>query len=103
MLEAFGLGVDAVPDGRRALDLFAAEPDRFAVVMLDVVMPALDGRECFREIRALRPEVPVLFFSGYDQSSVGVELADRRDTAFLQKPFCLADLERVLRELLDIA
>ena len=50
-------------------------------------MPQMSGRELARQIRELRPELPVLFMSGYDQGVTGTRRVLREDVALVQKPF----------------
>src|SRR6266480_4931038 len=65
VLEQAGFAVVAAPDGRAAGDLFAADPDRFALVLTDVIMPHAIGPELAARVRALRPGRPVLFMSAF--------------------------------------
>ncbi len=64
----------------------AAQPD-VRLLLTDSVMPQMSGRELARQIRELRPELPVLFMSGYDQGVTGTRRVLREDVALVQKPF----------------
>ena len=71
------------------------------LVLTDVVMPLLNGRELSERLALERPQLPVLFMSGYtDDDVVRRGLLDP-DAPFLQKPFMAADLSRKVREVLD--
>lgn len=106
MLEELGYRVTTASDGAEALELVEVARD-FPVDLLvtDVVMPRTGGLELAARLRRAHPELPVLFVSGYAESSPlpsdGLELA-RRD-GFLQKPFTRAALATRVREVLDRA
>jgi YesN/AraC family two-component response regulator len=69
--------------------------------MTDVVMPGISGRELAGRVKAIRPDIKILFMSGYtDQSVVHHGILDT-DAALLQKPFTMAALAAKLREILN--
>jgi len=100
MLERLGFEVLTTGDGREALEIFAADPDRITCVLLDLTMPELDGEECFRELRRIRQEVPVILSSGYDEQELTSRFVGRGLAGFIQKPYELADLAEKLRQVL---
>ena len=67
MLRQIGFEVVAVQDGREAVQAFAADPHRFDLVLLDLTMPIMSGSEALQAIRQIRPDVPVLIMSGYNE------------------------------------
>jgi two-component system, cell cycle sensor histidine kinase and response regulator CckA len=73
------------------------------LVISDVVMPELGGRELGRRLATLRPELPVLFISGYTGEDVIRRGLLEPEAPFLQKPFAPEDLARAVREMLDAA
>lgn len=95
-LRRAGFSVRIANNGREGVDLFEeANPD---VVLLDVVMPEMDGPTCARQLREIRPEVPILFYSAHLREHGVDDLGLDDKTAFLEKPFEFADLrERLLR------
>jgi CheY-like chemotaxis protein len=81
----------AICEGHRRIDL----------LITDVIMPGMNGSELVQHVRSLRPDLPVLFMSGYtDRALVHQRLRDA-DAAFLQKPFTPSLLAAKVRELLD--
>jgi two-component system, cell cycle sensor histidine kinase and response regulator CckA len=70
------------------------------LLITDLVMPGIDGREAAIRVRTARPDVRVMYMSGYHPTNVGLEPVDARE-AFLQKPFGLDALLRKVREVLD--
>ncbi|MCB9554305.1 MAG: PAS domain S-box protein [Myxococcales bacterium] len=101
LLQALGFEVVPARTGAEALEVFTARRDGFRLVVLDVIMPEMDGYTLYDHIRALDPDVPVLLYSGHID-------ADRRHAAapadaragFLAKPFSLATLQARLNALL---
>ena len=100
VLEPMGLLVLEAADGLAAVEIFRARRDEISVVLLDLTMPGMDGAEVLTVIRNLRPEVPVIIASGYDASDRGSGLPKDGYTHFLQKPFGIDVLSRVVSDLL---
>jgi CheY-like chemotaxis protein len=73
------------------------------LVITDIVMPGMGGREAVRRIRASRPDIRVIYMSGYSGGAAGAQGLADPDEAFLQKPFSLVGLLRKMREVLDTA
>jgi two-component system, cell cycle sensor histidine kinase and response regulator CckA len=94
-LRACGYTVLEASDGGEALLLCQGYKDPIHLVVTDVVMPQLGGRELARRLATLRPEVKVLYMSGYADDG-----AAEAGAAFLQKPFMPDDLARKVRETL---
>jgi len=99
VLARLGARVIAVADGQQAVDRFAAEPDRFDLLFLDVMMPGLSGFEVAARCRSLRPEIPVLFASGYAAESLGVEGEMATNDTILRKPYDPDALRAAVRKL----
>jgi CheY-like chemotaxis protein len=101
VLEAAGYTVLEAASGGEALRLSGAHQDRIHVLLTDLVMPDMGGRELAGWLRVADPQLRVMFMSGYtDQAAV--ERGEVADGArFLQKPFASDRLLRVLREALD--
>jgi two-component system cell cycle sensor histidine kinase/response regulator CckA len=103
VLATFGFDTVAAADGEAALATFAAEPDRFVFVLLDLIMPGLSGQEVYARLRRIRPKQRVLLVSGYSENDSASPFGSDGRTAFLQKPFTREVLERKLRTLLEDA
>ena len=99
MLESFHFHVIEAVDGRDAVEKFCAHADAITAVLLDVTMPVMSGLEAFDQIRNLRPDVPVLFMSGYMSEGELRNLNGATD--FIQKPFKLDEFQSKLRMLLS--
>ncbi len=100
ILEGRGYAVLAARNGREGLALCEAHQGPIHLLVTDVVMPEISGRELAEGVLKLRPATKVMFMSGHMQDVVlkeGVE----KGAAFLQKPFTPAGLARIVRETLD--
>ena len=100
MLRQIGFEVVAVQDGREAAQAFAADPNRFDLVLLDLTMPIMSGTEALQAIRQVRPDVPVLIMSGYNEQDNPAGGDGGPAAAFLHKPFSLLTLRDRLHEVL---
>ncbi|MGH7578921.1 MAG: ATP-binding protein, partial [Gemmatimonadales bacterium] len=100
-LEEGGYRVLEAANGRDALALLESVSDRIGLLLTDVVMPGMGGRELAERIAVLRPGTPVLFTSGYtDGEIVRRGLLDPA-AAFIQKPFGPEAIVRIVRERVD--
>ena len=102
-LEAEGYRTLEAGHGAEALEVMESAPDMVDLVVTDVVMPGMDGRELARELRRARPGLRVLYVSGYPADSPERTLATPAvlDAPCLRKPFTAAALERAVREQLE--
>ena len=100
MLRANGFHTLEAADGAEALAQFAREPDNIDLVLTDVVMPHMDGRELAGRVSQLRSDCPVVFMSGYMEDPV-VEGVMNGSTHFLRKPFTAQTLIEAVRRNLD--
>jgi two-component system cell cycle sensor histidine kinase/response regulator CckA len=100
MLKALGYNVDTASDGIEAVSMFLSGKE-YELVVLDVIMPKMSGKECFKEIRRLRPHCAVVFSTGYlGNHALGEELLSPK-TAFVQKPYRLEHLSQVVAALIS--
>jgi CheY-like chemotaxis protein len=74
--------------------------DRLRIVLLDLTMPRMGGDEALRHLRELQPGLPVVLTSGYGERETLRGLSDLRPEAFLQKPFRVPELQRLVRSVL---
>jgi PAS domain S-box-containing protein len=101
VMKKFGYEVIFALDGAEAVEKFLANGEKIALVVLDMIMPSKNGKEAFEEIRLLRPDVPVLFMSGYSPDLLLTKGILQHDEEVLVKPFHPLDLVRKVRVLLD--
>ena len=100
-LESFGYTVLMANSGPDALKLLSAREGKIDLLLTDVVMPGMSGRELADTVKMKLPELKVLFMSGYTDDSVVRYGVNHEKVAFLQKPFAPFDLLKKVREVLD--
>ncbi|MHB8638604.1 MAG: response regulator [Candidatus Acidiferrales bacterium] len=100
-LEALGYRVRIARNGEEAVREFQAHRDEIALVLLDVMLPRLSGIEVYDYINGERPDVPVLFVTGYSSGTEMLHSIQRRNLPLLQKPYGPRDLAQRVREALD--
>ena len=100
-LEAQGYTVLSAAGAREAIRLCEEHAGEIHLMLTDVVMPGMSGRELARSAAALRPLVKVLFMSGYTDNVIVHHGVLDAGTAFLQKPFTPRSLAQKVREVLD--
>jgi two-component system, cell cycle sensor histidine kinase and response regulator CckA len=88
-------------DGREALEIAAKHPGPIHLLVTDVVMPGLSGRELAECLTVTHPGIKTLFVSGYPNKEITDSGALEAGAAFLDKPFSKGDLIRKVRELLN--
>jgi CheY-like chemotaxis protein len=97
VLEADGYTVLSAGDPHEALAL-AARRDPIHVLLTDVVMPGMSGPKLAQRLKVLRPELRVVYMSGYPDSVTGSHGVFEPGTVYVQKPFVPADLRAKLRQ-----
>jgi PAS domain S-box-containing protein len=97
MLERLGFEVLVAENGERAVELYGEYCGGIQCVILDLTMPRMDGEETFRELRRLNCAAPIIITSGYSEHEVAERFAGRDVAGFLQKPYRMDNLKRILK------
>ncbi len=100
-LRALGYRVITARSGTEAVDLYKTNRDAVDLVILDMIMPGMGGKETFSRLREVDPSVKVILSSGYSIDGQARSIMEQGCRAFIQKPFHLADLSRKVREVLE--
>ncbi len=103
MLEELGYDVIAVNGGGKAVNEVRQKGDEIDLVILDMIMPGLDGGKAFDRIRKIQPRLPVILSSGYSINGQATEILSRGCNGFIQKPFNIYELSKKIREISDKA
>lgn len=101
VLEREGYRVVAVANASDALAHAGVKPERFALMLTDVILPGLNGRELYERLRQRAPTLRVIYMSGYTASVIEHHGVLDENTHFLQKPFSAPGLLRKVREVLE--
>ena len=101
MLEKLGYRMFLADSGEQALDLIKNNGQEIDLVILDLIMPGLDGGKTFDLIREIKPNMPVILASGYAIDGQANEIMKKGCNGFIQKPYNISDLSQKVREILD--
>jgi two-component system cell cycle sensor histidine kinase/response regulator CckA len=101
VLEEAGYAVLQAENGQAALQLFEEHADSVDLALIDAVMPELSGFDLCQHILGRRPDVKILFCSGYSVNTIPGDFLEENNLQLLQKPFISETLLRCVRETLD--
>ncbi len=101
ILEKFGYKPLLAEDGIVGIEMFRAQPEAIACVLLDMTMSRLSGEATFRELRRIRPDARVLLMSGYSEQDATDRFKSKGLAGFLQKPYTPQDLRYQLQQVLE--
>jgi two-component system cell cycle sensor histidine kinase/response regulator CckA len=101
MLEKFGYHITVASNGAEAVQIFANDPDQFDLLILDVVMPTLSGPAAFSQMVSIRPDLRILFSTGYTAEAASLNSLTEQGASVLQKPYSLKNLGQMVRSLMD--
>ena len=101
MLEKMSHKVFAASSGKEAIEIFKEQKDRIDLVVLDMIMPEMGGKETFERLREIDPDVKILISSGYSLGDNTAEILEQGGSGFIQKPFTMMELAQKVKELFD--
>ena len=101
MLEKLGYRVIVAKGGENAVDAVSETGDNIDLVILDLIMPGMDGGRTFDTIRKIQPKMPIILSSGYSLKGKATDIMRRGCNAFIQKPFNISELSQLIRKVLD--
>jgi CheY-like chemotaxis protein len=93
--------VYATRSGKQAIRIYKKHRREIDLVILDMVMPQMGGKEVFEQLRAINPDIKVLLASGYSKSGQASAILDQGCNGFIQKPFNSQELSLKIRAVLD--
>jgi PAS domain S-box-containing protein len=100
ILDEFGFSVMLASEGEEGVAILQEHAEEIVAVLLDVTMPQMDGEEALTEILRLRPDMPVILFSGYAEEEVARKFTGRGVAGFIHKPFTPTALVEKIRQVL---
>jgi two-component system cell cycle sensor histidine kinase/response regulator CckA len=101
MLETLGYSVNVARSGEEAIVFCRKNNDIIDLVILDIVMPVMNGSEAYSILKKINPQIKVLLSSGYSVNESVTKMLDNGCQGFIQKPFNLIQLSQKVREVLD--
>jgi PAS domain S-box-containing protein len=100
MLVEYGYRVITASNGREALEIYSARRETISLVILDLFMPEMGGKECLRALLRMDPKVSVLVASGFTQNGQIAEALDSGARGFIGKPFDIPQLLEKIRKII---
>ena len=101
LLRDMGHEVSTAENGEEAVEVFVRQPDAFDVILMDMVMPRLNGPAAVRKIRAIRDDIPVIFVTAYDRSIRLADAAEFSRATLITKPCMPEDMNPLLTRVLE--
>lgn len=101
MLEKIGYTVFIAASGKEALAIFKNDLTAIQLVIIDLIMPEMNGGQVYDELKKIDPNVKVLLSSGFSINGEAEEILARGCNGFIQKPFGLSKLSQKIRTILD--
>ena len=101
ILEALGYHIVVATNGTEAVELFKTNPDQIDLAILDVVMPGLSGPDAYLEMSTIRPNLPVVFATGYTAEAASLTSLVKKGATVLQKPYSAKTLSHAIRGVLE--
>jgi CheY-like chemotaxis protein len=95
-----GYTVLLAKDGLEGTDIYREKHTAVDLIILDMIMPRMNGETAFTEMRKIDPAIKIILSSGFSRGTSIKELLDQGNVRFLQKPYTFADLSRILFETL---
>jgi CheY-like chemotaxis protein len=101
LLETLGYEVTARTSSIEGLELFKAQHDKFDLVITDMTMPNMTGRDLANELMSIRPHIPIILCTGFSEQIDEHKAKDMGITAFVMKPIIMREMASTIRQVLD--
>ncbi len=98
MLAQMGLDTLTASDGLHGVETYRQHADQISAVLLDMTMPKMDGKACFRELRRINPDVKVILSSGYNEQEATNRFVGQGLAGFIQKPYSPETLRAMMQD-----
>lgn len=99
--KALGYSVVTCDSGKKAIKLYKKESEKINLVILDMIMPGMNGLETFLELKKINPEIKVLLSTGYSIDAKAQEMLKQGCKGYILKPYSVIDFSHKLREILE--
>ena len=101
VLKILGYKVLSALSGKEAIQIYKENKEKIDIVILDMIMPEMGGRDTYYKLKEINPDVKVLLSSGYSLNNHVAEMLGQGCDGFIQKPFSIRELSQKIREILD--
>ncbi len=101
LLSSFGYTILTAVNGKEALEIYLTEKERISLVILDLIMPEMDGKQCLAKILDADPNARVLISSGYPTKGLSGDSDGSGPSGFVEKPYDANQLLKMVRDVLD--
>jgi len=101
LLEVMGYRVLTARNGQEALTIYQQKKEEIDIVLLDIIMPGMNGGHVYEKLKTINPDVRVLLLSGYSKDREATARLASQCNGFIQKPFKMQDLSRSIRQALE--
>ena len=101
MIESLGYEVLIAENGKEAVKIYEKNTEKIDMVILDIIMPVMNGAETYEKLKEINPDIKVLLSSGYGINGQATEIMDRGCNGFIQKPFNFRILSKKIRDVLE--
>jgi len=94
------LGYDTIlaSSGKEGVKIYADKKDFIDLVILDMIMPEMEGKETFKKLKEINPDVKILISSGYNQDSLPEQVMDSGEAGFIQKPYNINEIAEIIKK-----
>ncbi|MBN2627511.1 MAG: response regulator, partial [Spirochaetales bacterium] len=103
ILEELGYHVTLVENGRDAVNLYRAYKNDFDLILLDMIMPIMDGKDCFDELIRIDPKVKVILSTGLTGGEVIEEMKQQGLKGFISKPYLSYELSQIVHKVISLS
>ncbi len=100
ILKESGYSVIAVDNGLNGLEIYQQNPEDISLILIDMAMPVINGRDTYIELKKINPEVKVIMASGYKQDKRVLECIEMGINCFIQKPYTMSELSNAVYKVL---
>jgi PAS domain S-box-containing protein len=100
LLRELGYEVRLAADGHQAIETYRKHRLEIDLILLDMIMPHMGGRECFHDLKKINPDVKAILSSGYGLNGEAQKMLDEGMAGFLQKPYRVNELSRAIADAL---
>jgi nitrogen-specific signal transduction histidine kinase len=100
-LEVLGYTVFTAHSGQEALEAYSRESGKIDLVIIDMIMPTMDGGETIQRLKAIDPQARIILSSGYSIDGKATEIMNRGCSGFIQKPYGINELSEAIRKALE--